>query len=587
MNNSLRKLTTLGAALLIVVASNPAPVFAQDAPPSVDASLDKLLTLDPAAVAAKLKEYSAQAAAWEAEAAKKRGEADAKQKQSEAITAQLEALKARVSALSALLTEAKPMDGAPPAPAKPEGEMKMAKAEMDPALDAAPAVTYAEHILPIFQERCAKCHNDDKQKGGLQLDNFEYLMEGGSSGEVVEPGNADNSRLYKLVTGAETPIMPPEGKGEPLTEEQIELVRTWLTLGAPENSGSKIMLAKEESAEAGQMYVAADIVDGPPPMPEAAMPLFVDNPPRIPARAIASNPRSPLLAVAGYRQVMLYNLENNAFLGALPFEEGEIHTLTFSVNGELLVAAGGLAGESGCAVVWQVRSGERMGKYGEAYDTVLAADISPDHRMIALGGPNKSISVYSTGNGKRIYKLEDHTDWIYAVKFTPDGEVLATADRAGGMFLWQAANGRAVEKLSGHNGAIHDLAYSADSMNLASAGADGTVRLWHTWEYKQIRSFNAHGGGAFSVDFSATNELVTTGRDKTLKRWDINGKELLNYGALPDWGFQARFGHSGAKVVGGAWNGEVAVWNTPAAERAATLTTTTPQVPPTQVAAAN
>jgi len=575
MQSKLDNLFRISTALLIIVASIPTATFAQEAPPTADASIDKLLQLDPAAVAAKLKEYEAQAATWEAEAARLRGEADAKQQQSEAINAQLEAIKARVSALSALFSEAAPS-------ATPDGAMQVAKADMD----AAPAVTFADHVLPIFQEKCAKCHNDDKQKGGLQLDNFEYLMEGGSSGEVIEPGSADNSRLFKLVTGAETPVMPPDGKGEPLTEAQIEVIRTWLSLGAPENSGSKIMLAKEESEEVGQMYVAADIVDGPPPMPEVAMPLLVDNPPRIPARAIASNPRSPLLAVAGYRQVMLYNLEDNAFLGALPFEEGEIHTLTFSVNGELLVAGGGAAGESGCAVVWQVRTGERLGKYGEAYDTVLATDISPDHRMIAIGGPNKSISVYSTANGKRMYKLEEHTDWIYAVRFTPDGEVLATADRAGGLFLWQAANGRAVEQLRGHNGAIHDLAYSADSVNLASAGADGTVRLWHTWQYKQIRSFNAHGGGAFSVDFSPTNELVTTGRDKVLKRWDINGKELINYGALPDWGFQARFGHAGGKVIAGAWDGEVAVWNTPAAERVATLTTATPGPAPTQVAAA-
>lgn len=581
MQNTFRKLAHIGAAALIIAVSGPMPAFAQEeAPPSVDASLDKLLQLDPAAVAAKLKEYETQAAAWEAEAAKLRGEADAKTKQSEAMTAQLEALKARVTALSALFTEAKPMEGA--APAAEGEEMKLAKADMD----VAPAVTYADHILPIFQERCAKCHNDDKQKGGLQVDSFEYLMEGGSSGDVIEPGSADNSRLFKLVTGAETPIMPPEGKGEPLTEAQIDLLREWLNLGAPENSGSKIMLAEETTEGTGEMYVAAEIVDGPPPMPEVAMPLLVDNPPRIPARAIASNPRSPLLAVAGYRQVMLYNLEDNALLGALPFEEGEIHTLTFSVNGELLVAGGGSAGESGCAVVWNVRSGERMGKYGEAYDTVLATDISPDHRMIAIGGPNKSISVYSTSNGKRMYKLEDHTDWIYAVKFTPDGEVLATADRAGGMFLWQAANGRAVEQLRGHAGAIHDLAYSDDSVHLASASADGTVRLWHTWEYRQIRSFNTHGGGAFSVDFSSTNELVTTGRDRTIKRWDINGKELLNYGTLPDWGFQARFGHTDGKVVAGAWNGEIAVWNTPAVERVATLATSVPGAQTTQVAAA-
>jgi hypothetical protein len=41
---------------------------------------------------------------------------------------------------------------------------------------------------------------------------------------------------------------------------------------------------------------------------------------------------------------------------------------------------------SGIAVVWNVRKGERVGTFGEAYDTVLAVDISPDHKIIATGG---------------------------------------------------------------------------------------------------------------------------------------------------------------------------------------------------------
>jgi hypothetical protein len=460
----------------------------------------------------------------------------------------------------------------------------MAKAEEA----AAPTVTYQQHILPVFQAKCAKCHNDDRQRGGLQVDNYEFLLEGGSSGEVINSATPTPAACSNSSPAPKPPSCRPEGQGTPMTAEEIELLRTWLNLGAPQNSSSKVMVAEEVSTEPAQMYVAAEIVDGPPPMPEAPMPLFVSEPPLIPARAIASNPRSPLLAVAGYRQVMLYNLEDNTLLGALPFEEGEIYDLTFSVNGELLVAGGGLAGDSGCAVVWNVRTGERVGKYGEAYDTVLAVDISPDHRIIALGGPNKSVSAYATSNGERMYKLDDHTDWIYALKFTPDGEVLTTADRAGGMFIWQAANGRKVEQLKGHNGPIHDLAYTPDSVQLASAGADGTVRLWHTWEYNQIRSFNAHSGSVFSVDINAANEIVTTGQDQALKRWDINGTELLNYGGLPDWGFQACFGQTDdAKIIGGAWNGEVAVWNTPAAERAVTLTTAAPDNVPTQVAQAS
>ena len=297
------------------------------------------------------------------------------------------------------------------------------------------------------------------------------------------------------------------------------------SLGAPADANTKMAKAEDAPKEAAQVFVAAAIVDGPPPMPEAALPAPApENAKRVVARAIATNPRSPLMAVAGYKQVILYDLEKHTILGALPFPEGEIFSLAFSVSGELLVAGGGVSGDSGCAVVWNVRKADRAGKFGEEYDAVMACDISPDHSKIAIGTPAKKVKVFNVADGAQLYKLEDHTDWIYSVKFSPDGELLATADRSGGLLLWQAANGRTVEALRGHTGAIHDLCFSNDSALLASASADGTVRLWDTWKYTQAGQFAAHAGGVLSVDFADNNELVTTGIDGQTNRWDTAGR---------------------------------------------------------------
>lgn len=279
------------------------------------------------------------------------------------------------------------------------------------------------------------------------------------------------------------------------------------------------------------------------------------------------------MAVGGHREVLLYDLETFQVLGALPFPEGEVYTLTFSVNGEVLVAGGGEVGKSGITVAWNVRKAERMGTYGEGYDTILAADISPDHAMVAVGGPSKSVRVFSTRDGTLLYKLDSHTDWIYAIRFSPDGELLATADRAGGLNLWQAANGRPVESLRGHNGAINDLAYSDDSALLASAGQDGTVQVWDTWKYTKVRQFSAHASGVLSVDFAGNGEMVTSGADNRTVRWDAAGKALATYEPLPDWGYQARFAESDRLVLAGTWTGEVLVWDAASGQRVAALST--------------
>jgi len=248
----------------------------------------------------------------------------------------------------------------------------------------------------------------------------------------------------------------------------------------------------------------------------------------------------------------------------------------------LLLAGGGVEGASGLCVLWNVRTGERTGVYGEYYDTVLAADISPDHKMIAAGGPDKKVRVFSTETGEVLYKLDDHTQFIFSVRFSPDGEVLASADRDGGLHLWQAANGRHVEKLAGHTGAINAMEYTQDSAYLVTAGADGTVQEWDTWAFKQVRSFAANTGAVLTLDVSKDNKILTSGVDNAIKIFDFDGKNPKPYTGLPDWGYQARFAKDDTLLLTGFWNGEIQVHNRETAELAKTLSTN-----PTMVVAAN
>ena len=56
-------------------------------------------------------------------------------------------------------------------------------------------VTYQDHVAPVLRSRCGSCHNADKQKGGLNLDNYGGAMQGGGSGKVVEPGDPRDALL--------------------------------------------------------------------------------------------------------------------------------------------------------------------------------------------------------------------------------------------------------------------------------------------------------------------------------------------------------------------------------------------------------
>lgn len=82
------------------------------------------------------------------------------------------------------------------------------------------AVSFSSHISPIVANSCAVsgCHVQGGSSG-LILENYTQLK------AKVDDGSFENRVLISQ-------DMPP---GTPLTECQIELIRTWLQAGAPNN----------------------------------------------------------------------------------------------------------------------------------------------------------------------------------------------------------------------------------------------------------------------------------------------------------------------------------------------------------------
>ena len=423
---------------------------------------------------------------------------------------------------------------------------------------AADRTTYADHVLPVLRDSCVACHGADKQRGGLAVHTYAALMRGGSSGAVVKPGDADGSRLYLLMAHKAEPVMPP--KAPKLEQPKLDLVAKWIAEGARENVGSKAVVMKPK-AEIG----LASVVRGRPPVPPMpAKPLALD-PVVTTARAnavtaLAASPWAPLVAVGGQKQVLLYNADTLELIGVLPFPEGVPHVLTFSRNGSLLLAGGGRGGKSGRVVVWDVATGGRVVEVGDEADAVLAADISADQTLVALGGPSKVVRVYATKDGSLVREIKKHTDWITAVEYSPDGVLLATADRGGGLFAWEAHTGREFFALRGHTAAVTDLSWRADSNVLATAGEDTTLRLWEMENGGQIKSWGAHGGGALSVRFAHDGRLASCGRDRVAKVWDQNGAQQRAFEALPDVALRVAFTHDGSRVAAGDWSGRVRVY---------------------------
>jgi WD40 repeat protein len=238
-----------------------------------------------------------------------------------------------------------------------------------------------------------------------------------------------------------------------------------------------------------------------------------------------------------------------------------VKTLRFTRNGKLLVAGGGEAAKSGRVVVWDVASGSRVAELGDEYDEVLAADLSPDQRLVALGGPARVVRLLDAADGSVDSELRKHTDWVMAVEFSPRGDLIATGDRAGNLFLWEPIGGREYGTLKGHTGAITGMAWRPDGGLLATGSADGSIRLWNPGDSTQTKTWQAHGGGVEGIAWLRDGRIVSTGRDRRVKFWQPDGKLDRETAELADMGTRVAVTADAARVFAGDWSGAVSVWN--------------------------
>ena len=103
---------------------------------------------------------------------------------------------------------------------------------------------FTKEIQPILETHCVRCHTEDKVKGGLRIDTFEKLMEGGDTAEAIVPGHPEKSELLIRVhlRPIDEGVMPDEGQA--LRPEEVALLEAWVKAGAAWPKGLRLVERK-------------------------------------------------------------------------------------------------------------------------------------------------------------------------------------------------------------------------------------------------------------------------------------------------------------------------------------------------------
>jgi len=88
---------------------------------------------------------------------------------------------------------------------------------------------FSGQILPIFESRCAACHNANRSLGGWDATSYDAVMSSGENAPVIIPGDVENSLLAQYLLGTNGDFMPPIGS---MPENEIQSILDWIAAGA-------------------------------------------------------------------------------------------------------------------------------------------------------------------------------------------------------------------------------------------------------------------------------------------------------------------------------------------------------------------
>lgn len=105
---------------------------------------------------------------------------------------------------------------------------------------------FKKEVQPILETNCVRCHTESKVKGGLRIDTYERLMEGGDTADAVVPGKPDESELLVRIhlRPIDEGVMPDEGQA--LTGEEVAILDAWVESGAKWPKGVTLTERKPE-----------------------------------------------------------------------------------------------------------------------------------------------------------------------------------------------------------------------------------------------------------------------------------------------------------------------------------------------------
>ena len=431
-------------------------------------------------------------------------------------------------------------------------------------------VSFQRDVWPIFKRHCAGCHNEQKNKGKLRLDDVALLLKGGKTGPLFVAGKPDESLLVTQVSG-DKPEMPENEA--PLSPAKVRLLRDWIAQGAK--------------------------IDGAPKsqVPPVVIPATYATAPAI--SSVTISPDGKVAAVACRSEVVMFNVDDDTAPRRLPTDFDLITHVEFSPDGKRLAAGGGSPQQFGGVIFFDPANGSRQGARRVGTDTLFRGNFSPDGQSVAFGGANGAIYIIPVDEREKPRTIEIHSDWVTAVAYTADGKQIVSGSRD------KTTKISSVESLS----LLRSFDQSPDIINAVAADpltaiSGGNARALTGYDFKLalagiqvtgsgngarpisnrdqfVRNFEAQADAVMALGISGDRKLLavaTRAAEVRIYQTDTRARKT-SIPKAPVPVLAIALNGDGTRLILGSKTGEVQVWDTTTGKMLKSLTPVPVQAP--------
>ena len=194
-----------------------------------------------------------------------------------------------------------------------------------------------------------------------------------------------------------------------------------------------------------------------------------------PFHVVAINPNSKNFITSTSNRIFIYDLNTGKELDTLSASNRHHNTyyaMAISPDGKILAVGG-----SGNYInIWNLETKQEIHQISGHSSVGRSLCISPDGKTLVSGGDQR-IKVWDLETGEAKLSFYGHADLVRGVVITPDGNNLISAgDRF--IKIWDLNTGKKLNTIEAHDDAIRALALSSDGEILASGGVGGKVKIW-------------------------------------------------------------------------------------------------------------